>query len=620
MSEEVQVKEMADVSASNAERTFQYQGHLPSLPVPCLEESLRKYLDAVKPFASKEEFQATVKTVKKFKEGIGRELHQKLQQRAKIKRNWLEEWWLDAAYLELRMPSQLYVNFGGPAPYLEHCWPPADGVELHRASISIWYTLQYWDMIRNERLPPQKAGKTPLDMDQFKMLFCTCKVPGIKKDTVHTYFKTDTEGPCPSHLVVMCRGRIFSFDALCDGEILSPPELFRQLSYVKKRCENEAAGDGVAALTTEERTLWAKAREHLINIDPHNKTILETIQSSLFVISLDESKPYSTPDNYTNMTLEALVGDPTIRWGDKSYNSIVYSDGTFGSNCDHAPYDAMVLVSMCWYVDQQLKATGGKWKGADTVRSMPFPEELVFTVDSKVQSDINHAKEQYLETTRDLQVVSYAFTAFGKAAIKLRKLHPDTFVQLAMQLAYYRIHKEPGSCYETATTRKFFHGRTETMRPCTLEAVEWCNAMLDPTSNINAKRKAMLLAFDKHNKLMAEAQDAKGFDRHLLGLYLIAKEEGLPNLDLYNDPLYTKSGGGGNFVLSSSLVGYTTVLGAVAPMVQHGYGVFYRIRDDRLVFSVSAWKSCRRTDAASFYNNLSNSLHEMLHLATTSQL
>lgn len=124
----------------------------------------------MKPFASKEEFQATVKTVKKFKEGIGRELHQKLQQRAKIKRNWvnncplldlkfaselngyynsqLEEWWLDAAYLELRMPSQLYVNFGGPAPYLEHCWPPADGVELHRASISIWYTLQYWDMIR----------------------------------------------------------------------------------------------------------------------------------------------------------------------------------------------------------------------------------------------------------------------------------------------------------------------------------------------------------------------------------------------------------------------------------------------------------------------------------------
>lgn len=41
------------------------------------------------------------------------------------------------------------------------------------------------------------------------------------------------------------------------------------------------------------------------------------------------------------------------------------------------------------------------------------------------------------------------------------------------------------------------------------------------------------------------------------------------------------SGGGGNFVLSSSLVGYTSVLGVVAPMVHHGYGFFYRINNER---------------------------------------
>lgn len=611
---------MADLSKSTAERTFQYQDHLPSLPVPCLHESLQKYLESVKPFASKEDFEATVNIVQKFEEGIGKELHHKLQQRANSKRNWLEEWWLDAAYLEVRAPSQLYVNFAGPAPYLEHCWPPAEGVELHRASISIWLSLQYWDMLRTERLPPQKAGKTPLDMDQFRMLFNTCKVPGITKDTIHNYFKTVSEGECPSHLVVMCRGRIFTFDGLCNGQILAPPELFRQLSYVKAQCENRAEGPGVAALTSLERTLWAKARENLINIDPNNKDILEIIQSSLFIISMDETKPYSTPENYTNLTLEAMVGNPTIRWGDKSYNYIMFADGTFGSNCDHAPYDAMVLVSFCWYMDQQIKAIGGKWKGPETVRPLAFPEELVFTVDSKALSDISHAKQQYLETTRDLQIVCYAFTAFGKAAIKQTKLHPDTFVQLAMQLAYYRLYREPASCYETAMTRKFYHGRTETMRPCTAEALDWCKTMVNPSCDSNTRRKAMLLAFNKHNKLMAEAQEAKGFDRHLLGLYMISKEEGLPVPDLFIDPLYTKSGGGGNFVLSSSLVGYTTVLGAVAPMVNHGYGVFYRIRDDRLVFSVSAWKSCRRTDAATYFNNLSSSLHEMLHLATTAQL
>lgn len=41
------------------------------------------------------------------------------------------------------------------------------------------------------------------------------------------------------------------------------------------------------------------------------------------------------------------------------------------------------------------------------------------------------------------------------------------------------------------------------------------------------------------------------------------------------------SGGGGNFVLSTSLVGYTNVHGAVVPMIHDGYGFFYRIRDDR---------------------------------------
>uniref|UniRef100_A0AAQ5XAQ1 Peroxisomal carnitine O-octanoyltransferase n=1 Tax=Amphiprion ocellaris TaxID=80972 RepID=A0AAQ5XAQ1_AMPOC len=584
------------LSGSLAERTFQYQSSLPPLPVPSLESSLSKYLEAVRPFASEKEFKATADIVRKFQEGVGKELHQKLLQRAKTKRNWLEEWWLDAAYLESRLPSQLNVNFAGPAPYLEHCWPPAEGTQLQRASVNTWHTLQYWNLIRTERMAPQKAGKTVLDMDQFRMLFCTCKVPGVKKDTIRNYFKTESEGPCPSHVVVMCRGRL--------------AHKYRNDLRIKPKCE----GDGVSTLTTEERTRWAKAREHLINIDPHNETILETVQSSLFIISLDETKPYSTPDNYTNLTVEALTGNPTIRWGDKSYNSIMFSDGTCGSTCDHAPYDAMVLVSMCWYIDQQLRATEGKWKGSDAIRSMPLPEELVFTVDETISSCINQAKQRYLESTRDLQVICYAFTAFGKAAIKQRKLHPDTFVQLAMQLSYYKIHKKPGSCYETAMTRKFFHGRTETMRPCTQEAVDWCKAMMDPATDTNVRMFAVV------KSQRGKKQFSSSFDRHLLGLYLIAREEGRPTPELFMDPIYSRSGGGGNFTLSSSLVGYTTVLGAVAPMVHHGYGFFYRIRDDRIVISISAWNSCHKTDAVTLFNNFSSSMHEMLHLATTSQL
>ncbi|XP_069050893.1 peroxisomal carnitine O-octanoyltransferase [Lepisosteus oculatus] len=608
------------VFESAAARTFQYQSSLPPLPVPALEESLQKYLDAVKPFTNEEEFRRTSAIVQVFAEGLGKELHQKLLRRARNLKNWLEEWWLDSAYLEVRIPSQLNVNFGGPAPYLEHCWPAKDGTQLERTSMVVWHTLQYWDLIRTERLAVHKAGRLPLDMNQFRMLYCTCKVPGITKDTIQNYFKTESEGTCPSHLVVMCRGRVFTFEAVFEGCILSPPEILRQITSIRERCTSQPDGAGVSALTTEERTCWAKAREHLIELDPNNGAILEAIQSSLFIVSLDDARPFSTPENYTEMILQALTGDPTARWGDKSYNIICFADGTFGSNCDHAPYDAMVLVSMCYYVDQKLKASEGRWKGSVAAREIPPPEELVFTVDQKAQADIALAKQRYRESARDLQVVSYAFTSFGKAAIKRKKLHPDTFVQLALQLAYYRLHRKPGSCYETATTRRFYHGRTETMRPGTLEALEWCKAMLDPSVNTETKRKCLLIAVAKHNKLMNEAQNGKGFDRHLLGLYLIAKGEGLPVPELYQDPAYSKSGGGGNFVLSTSLVGYTTVLGAVVPMVHHGYGFFYRIRDDRIVVSCTAWKSCPETDAEKLYQNLTTSFQEMLQLMTLSQL
>lgn len=39
-----------------------------------------------------------------------------------------------------------------------------------------------------------------------------------------------------------------------------PVNVCRQLSYVKERCEGEPEGHGLSALTTEERTRWAKVR------------------------------------------------------------------------------------------------------------------------------------------------------------------------------------------------------------------------------------------------------------------------------------------------------------------------------------------------------------------------
>lgn len=55
--------------------------------------------------------------------------------------------------------------------------------------------------------------------------------PAIQRGHVPMLFLAfpESEGECPSHLVVLCRGRIFTFDAVHDGHILSPPEISRYI-------------------------------------------------------------------------------------------------------------------------------------------------------------------------------------------------------------------------------------------------------------------------------------------------------------------------------------------------------------------------------------------------------
>ncbi|KAB0353786.1 hypothetical protein FD755_023519 [Muntiacus reevesi] len=215
------------LAKSTEERTFQYQDSLPSLPVPSLEESLKKYLESVKPFANEEEYKNTEAIVRKFQNGIGEKLQQKLLQRAKGKRNWLEEWWLNVAYLDVRIPSQLNVNFGGPTSQIEHYWPPKEGTQLERGSISLWHNLNYWQLLRKEKLAVEKIGNVPLDMNQFRMLFSTCKIPGITRDSIINYFRTESEGHSPSHVAVLCRGRVFVFDVMHEGYVMTAPEIQR---------------------------------------------------------------------------------------------------------------------------------------------------------------------------------------------------------------------------------------------------------------------------------------------------------------------------------------------------------------------------------------------------------
>uniref|UniRef100_A0A2K5NYW2 Carnitine O-palmitoyltransferase 2, mitochondrial n=4 Tax=Cercopithecinae TaxID=9528 RepID=A0A2K5NYW2_CERAT len=58
--------------------TMHYQDSLPRLPIPKLEDTIRRYLSAQKPLLDDGQFRKTEQFCKNFENGIGKELHEQL--------------------------------------------------------------------------------------------------------------------------------------------------------------------------------------------------------------------------------------------------------------------------------------------------------------------------------------------------------------------------------------------------------------------------------------------------------------------------------------------------------------------------------------------------------------
>lgn len=89
----------------------------------------------------------------------------------------------------------------------------------------------------------------------------------------------------------------------------------------------------------------------------------------------------------------------------------------------------------------------------------------------------------------------------------------------------------------------FVHGRTETIRSCSNESVEFAQAMCAPSNIVSDQEKVMLLkeAVKGHKDYTVMAMTGEGVDRHLLGMKLIARENNLSIPEFYNDISYAKS-------------------------------------------------------------------------------
>lgn len=192
---------------------------------------------------------------------------------------------------------------------------------------------------------------------------------------------------------------------------------------------------------------------------------------------------------------------------------------------------------------------------------------------------------------------------------KSNQVSPDAIMQLGLQLAYFRMHDEFVGTYESCSTAAFRHGRTETVRPCTMDTKNFCDAITGKIQlwDKNQLRGMILKCSETHGRLIKEAAMGQGFDRHMFGLKHMAEQHSIPL-----DPIYTSNGYqklNYNILSTSSLSSDSLLAGSFGPVVKDGYGIGYGVQEFMLGIIFTSYKDKR--NASQFVEALKSAFRDI---------
>ncbi|KAI1207954.1 acyltransferase ChoActase/COT/CPT [Annulohypoxylon truncatum] len=574
---------------------LRFQDSLPRLPVPTLEETTSRYLKSLHPLLSPDELAASKKAVDEFIKpgGIGQKLQEKLiarRERPEIK-NWIYEWWNDAAYLSYRDPVVPYVSY-----FYSHRDDRRRRNPAKRAAALTTAALEFKKQVDSGSLEPEYMKKLPICMDSYKWMFNASRVPAKPADYPVKYDPKEHK-----HIIVIRKNQFFKVAHEVDGKQLNTSELESQFARIYDLAERVPA---VGALTSENRDVWTAARKVLLDASPKNKAALEAIESASFLVCLDDASPVTLEER----AHQYWHGDGQNRWYDKPLQFVVNDNGTSGFLGEHSMMDGTPTHRLNDYVNDVIFANKLDFSDPTVRSNLPEPVKVNFVVTKEVQAEIDRAIKDFNEVIGQHELAVQAYQAYGKGLIKKFKCSPDAYVQMVIQLAYKKMYGKNRPTYESAATRRFQQGRTETCRTVSDESVVFCNAMSDP--DVEAKDRVDLFrkAVNAHIEYISAASDGKGVDRHLFGLKkLLEPGEELPAL--YKDPAYGYSS---SWYLSTSQLSSEFFNGyGWSQVIDAGFGIAYMINENSLNFNIVS-KGIGSQKLSYYINEAANDIRDLL--------
>ncbi|XP_066141678.1 choline O-acetyltransferase [Euwallacea fornicatus] len=613
---------------------------------------MNKYLRTLKPLLDEEEHGKITMLAEEFsvEGGLGRKLQLYLLDRREKTDNWAYEYWLNDMYLNYKESIMINSNPGMVFP------PKKFTTILDVARFTarlIDAALNHKDILNRKDLPIEKATSRepgqPLCMAQYYRILGCCRIPGKVRDSQYiAEYKSDCDHPS-EHIVVLCRNQQYCIPVQAgDRGRLNEDEICAQLLYILDDAPCQANVVPLGILTGWKRALWAEAREDLMR-EEKNRRNLELIAKSLLVVCLDEALPttfncrlqkggqgYSTGNrDESNLAHQMIHGggsqcNSANRWFDKTVQLVISGDGACGLCYEHSMAEGVAVIQLMENLWNHAESLPPSSDVPSTSGShLPPPERLEWTVEAMDLKRIQDASEVVDNLVKDLDFQVFRYTGYGKEFIKSCKVSPDVYIQLALQLAYYKLYGKLTATYESASTRRFLLGRVDCIRSASLEALEWVMAMSQPKEETdydigNKKVTFHLVSDDKKLELWKRAVEmqtkemvdnilGQGIDIHLLGLREAAKETSptaaSPLPQLFSDPSYRLAN---KFLLSTSQVSTSTdSFMGYGPVEPNGYGASYNPKKDHVIFCLSAFWSSEVTSTSRFAQSLEESLNVM---------
>ncbi|KAJ3337352.1 Carnitine O-acetyltransferase mitochondrial [Gonapodya sp. JEL0774] len=559
---------------------------LPTLPVPNLQDTVDKYLLTVSPLVNEADFQRTQDIAEQFLDdsrgGLGPTLQKRLLERAKMANElgpnkFLPELRKDEKgialptrnnWLIFREPVVINVSYFFSFPDDKRRKSQA----LRAATITS-AAYEFRNRLYSGKLPPDTMRNVPLCPHQYRYLFNSCRMPAIPSD-----YAACADPEVNTHVAVARRNAFWTFDMMVDDGVggkrqLTTHEVAHQLSRIMTETDNILERDpeafpAVGILTSDDRDNWTANHAMLKSSDPTHASHLHAIESSVFMVCLDDDTPV------TNEEVARLMwhGRGENRWFDKTCQFIVAANGKAGFLGEHSMMDATPTGTLGEFVCETIAKNGLDFSTPPTPSNpdLPEPTLLHFEQSPALTHVISDASVTFHALVSRHTLSTLRYSRYGKDIVKKFKVSPDAYAQMAIQLAYYRMYGSWVAVYETAGMRRYAWGRTETCRSVSRESVDFVKNWDDEE--------------DAQSSYMASCQSGNGIDRHLLGLRLLLyPDEPIP--EFFKDPAYALSK---HWTLSTSQIpsdwftGYGW--GEVAP---DGFGVAYMVRPDSYWFNVT---------------------------------